>query len=358
MVNAVALILSWLAATASFSTRPFAARARAPSARTPPIVARKKNQEWARAAPADKAIAAGSVLCASPGSFDHYFMESLVLLVEHDQNIGTKGVLLNHETPWSIADMVGDPDSPVVQTFGENPMFLGGDAGRDTMLMLHDLPLLDGARPLNEEAFDPDRPKLLSVGGVSAAADLVADGQLRASQFKFFYKTVEWLPGQLEQQFGEGLFEHIELAPSLLLGQSGQKMMWAEVRQLMRDAERERQLKEGGGAAPIEEVPTITDLPATRYAPAANSKTFEALKQKEAQKAAPSPASAPAPAAVAAEPDENTVVDVLGYRVFKGNAQWEVRWGGASELTTWETRQVIEAAGGEELAKRADAMRQ
>lgn len=329
------------------------------------IVARKKDDKWARAAPVGEPLTAGSVICAAPGSFDHYFMESLVLLIEHDEREGSVGVLLNHETPWTVADMVGDPTSDVVRGFGENAMFLGGDAGSDTMLMLHELPLLEGARQLNPAKYDPDRPKALCIGGVGTAAELVATGVLRASQFKFFYKTVEWLPGQLAQQFSDGIFEHIELSSSLLLGQSGQKMMWDEVRELMRAAERRSVEGRGGDAEAAEEVPIIENLPATRYAPAANSKAAEALSSGRASAeaspttAAPPPASAPpaAPSPPAPPADANTIVEVVAHRTFKGNEQWQVRWGGDGTCTSWETREVILASGSEELAERADALR-
>ena len=127
----------------------------------------------------------------------------------------TKGVLLNHETPFTVADMT----SNLGDMLGENPLFLGGDAGSDTMIMLHGMPLLEGARKLRADGDDS-----LCVGGVRTAVDLVERGELRADKFKFFYKTVEWLPGQLAEQVADGLFGQVELSADLLLGQSGQKL--------------------------------------------------------------------------------------------------------------------------------------
>jgi len=67
------------------------------------------------------------VLLAAPGSFDHYFLESLVLIIEHDASTGTRGVLLNHETPWEVEEMA---PGAFDDTFAANPVFLGGDAER------------------------------------------------------------------------------------------------------------------------------------------------------------------------------------------------------------------------------------
>merc|ERR1719149_618686 len=40
---------------------------------------------------APETLGPGSIVMAEPGNFDHYFLESLVLIVQHDDK-GTKGV--------------------------------------------------------------------------------------------------------------------------------------------------------------------------------------------------------------------------------------------------------------------------
>ena len=69
------------------------------------IACRAKGESWARRLPASTPLGPGSVLAAAPESYDHYFMDSLVLLIEHSAATGSKAVLLNHETPWTVADM-------------------------------------------------------------------------------------------------------------------------------------------------------------------------------------------------------------------------------------------------------------
>ena len=41
----------------------------------------------------------GTVLVATPGSFDHYFMDSLVLVLDHDDEKGTSG----SASVWRVA---------------------------------------------------------------------------------------------------------------------------------------------------------------------------------------------------------------------------------------------------------------
>ena len=162
------ILLSMLASSLSWTTSFRAA------SRVHDVLCRatRGDERWARRVPAEEPLVEGSVIAATPGSFDHYFLESLVLILEHSDEAGTVGVLLNHQTPWTVADM-----TEALGELGENILFLGGDAGRDTMVMLHDLPLLKGARQLGQTN--------LCLGGVSEAIDLVGSGQLRANKFKF-----------------------------------------------------------------------------------------------------------------------------------------------------------------------------
>ena len=118
---------------------------------------------------------------------------------------------------------------------------------------------------------------------------------LAAEKLKFFYKTVEWLPGQIEKQCADSLFEHISISNDLLLGQRGPRVMWAEVKELITLDEKKRAAKAAAGEGDDDGVPIISDLPATRYAPA--SFTVD-LQEPKAAEAAPPAAPPPAPAQV------------------------------------------------------------
>lgn len=192
--------------------------------------------KWARPQP-DASLAPGTILFASEGSFDHYFRESLVLLTAHDEK-GSVGVLLNHQTPWKVEEMAPGALAP----FSANSVFLGGDAGRDTMMMIHGEAELPGAVEVGRGVYR---------GGVAAAEQAVEQGALPPDRFKFFYKTVEWLPRQLEEQVDSGVFEPILLSPGWLFGPSGHRSMWEDVRDhLMHEQETEE--KQGPALASSE----------------------------------------------------------------------------------------------------------
>ena len=147
---------------------------------------------------APETLGPGSIVMAEPGNFDHYFLESLVLIVQHDER-GTKGVLLNHGTyatpgskptsrplasllltrlslalgrPWTVEDLAPGQ----LEQFAASKVFLGGDAGRDTMMMVHGEEMLPGAEEIgNGEHLrwksSPLRPGCLSrpSGGLAEA---------------------------------------------------------------------------------------------------------------------------------------------------------------------------------------------
>ena len=86
--------------------------------------------------------------------------------------------------------------------------------------MIHGEGSLPGAQTIGRGVYQ---------GGLHAAATAVEQGKLSAERFKFFYKSVEWLPNELEKQIDAGIFRVIELSPGWLFGPVGSRLMWREV---------------------------------------------------------------------------------------------------------------------------------
>ncbi len=332
----------------------------------------KKEDDWARALD-DEPIRVGSVVLSTEGSVDHYFHQSLVLVLEHSDDAGTRGVILNNPSPWTVSDMGAS-----LESLGENTVYLGGDAGSDTMVMVHGLHLVKGSAPIGEEAVGAALGGAgLYLGGVKDAVELVEAGQLSPDKFKFFYKSVEWLPKQLERQRAEGMFRHVSLSPSLLLGDAS-RSMWERVSDLLRHDEAGGRRGDGGeseGEAAV--------APSSAWAASAAAKDAEAAKEAEAEEklgqsereaanaameallqkgverartAVGLPSEPPSGADAAATAAESggtsgglkssgrRVGEVIEYRDFKGLEQWRVRWEGrGAEDDSWEVMSVLDS---------------
>ena len=115
------------------------------------------------------------------------------------------------------------PRSP---EFSAEPLFLGGDVGRDTLHVLHPHPHLEGAQPVLHG---------VCIGGFRGAKDAVQRGDARPEDFRWFTRYAGWAPGQLEAECQQGVWFTAAAGKDLVLQRvtgTGQEM-WHQVLELM-----------------------------------------------------------------------------------------------------------------------------
>lgn len=134
-------------------------------------------------------LAPGTVLIAQPDQYDHYYHEAVMLVLEHGEG-GSRGVLLNRETPFTMGEMATGMDC-----FAQSTVYRGGNGGSDTVLMLHTRSDLRGAKPVGDSG--------LYLGGLKDAQELVSTGAADVSAFKFFFNSERWAPSELAKQVGQ-----------------------------------------------------------------------------------------------------------------------------------------------------------
>ncbi|MBT2209197.1 MULTISPECIES: YqgE/AlgH family protein [Actinomadura] len=142
-------------------------------------------------------IRVGLLLVATPQLEDPNFRRSVVLVVEHDLEGGTLGVVLNRPTEVPV-DRVLPPWAELVT--GPSVVFQGGPVALDNALALARLPGED--EPLGWRALD---------GGTEVArvglVDLDAPPALLAPellQFRVFAGYAGWSSGQLHAEIEDG----------------------------------------------------------------------------------------------------------------------------------------------------------
>ncbi|MBW8483853.1 YqgE/AlgH family protein [Actinomadura parmotrematis] len=146
---------------------------------------------------ADDGITVGSLLVATPQLEDPNFRRGVVLIVEHDHDGGTLGVVLNRPTEIPV-DRVLPPWAGLVT--GPPVVFQGGPVALDNALALARLP--GDGEPLGWRALDGDAA-VARVGLV----DLDAPPGLLAAellQLRVFAGYAGWSEGQLRAEVEDG----------------------------------------------------------------------------------------------------------------------------------------------------------
>ncbi|GAA4612308.1 YqgE/AlgH family protein [Actinoallomurus liliacearum] len=145
----------------------------------------------------DDGISTGRLLVATPQLADPNFRRSVVLIVEHEPEGGTLGVVLNRPTEVPV-DQVLPPWSELVT--GPSVVFQGGPVALDSALALAHVPGTD--EPLGWRALNGS-PAVARVGLV----DLDVPPEILApevARLRVFAGYAGWGTGQLQSEIDEG----------------------------------------------------------------------------------------------------------------------------------------------------------
>lgn len=140
----------------------------------------------------------GVVLVAPAHEASHFLMKSAVFVqaVGEDEEGTTlvRGVIIDHPTAFTMGEMA---PGTVYGSLAGNILFRGGDAGRDTAMLLHSR----GGDAV--ECGDMIGASGIYEGGLQSALDAAEGGVVDPEEFKFFFNFVEFTERQLEQMLAE-----------------------------------------------------------------------------------------------------------------------------------------------------------
>lgn len=129
----------------------------------------------------------GRVLIAEPFMGDYYFGRSVVLLIDHQDNDGTFGVVMNKLSGAMLNDIV--KDFPAF----EAPVYIGGPVQTDSLFYMH---TLGQEIPESEEVL----PGLFWGGDLSALQEMMTLKLLNKDQIRFFLGYSGWEAKQLSSE--------------------------------------------------------------------------------------------------------------------------------------------------------------
>lgn len=134
--------------------------------------------------------AAGKFLISEPFMGDKNFSRSVVLICEHEQDLGTFGLVLNKELDMTLKEAV-----PELVGF-DAPLFFGGPVQQDTLHFIHKRKdLFEDCGVIQNGVYwsgDFDKLKYYLNGG-----------QIDNSEIRFFLGYSGWDDGQLQEELAE-----------------------------------------------------------------------------------------------------------------------------------------------------------
>ena len=155
-------------------------------------------------------IEPGTGLISAKNTSNKNHVVERVLIFEHTSQ-GTGGLVPHQPTPIRLKDL----SIPAFAAFAENPIMLGcgtdspsagGSSNSNVPLSdmapwfwIHNVVGLEGSSKLTGA-----RSPLFMGGNIAKASDLISDGTIEPSQFKFFWKYKSWPADQLMKDIEAG----------------------------------------------------------------------------------------------------------------------------------------------------------
>lgn len=161
-------------------------------------------------------LRSGTVLVSRPDQYDHFFNDAVILLCEHGDS-GSRGVLLNRETPFTMGEMAAG-----MGCFADSSVHRGGNGGADTVLMLHARADVTGSTPIGNSG--------LYLGGLKHAQQLIAEGRADVSEFKFFYNSQVWGSGSLEAQLEQTWLTTDDVTAAEIMSARGDRTLHSKLK--------------------------------------------------------------------------------------------------------------------------------
>ena len=140
-------------------------------------------------------------LIASPQMKDGNFKRTVVLLVSHNAE-GALGIVVNRESNFRIGNVIESAEK-LAPSRANRPVLWGG-------------PVEPGAGFVIFRGNAPEGWQVTEELGVSASKERLADLVLAGQEFHLALGYAGWGPGQLDREFNEGSWVHVDATPNIL----------------------------------------------------------------------------------------------------------------------------------------------
>lgn len=156
-------------------------------------------------------VKTGDILLSEPFLNDFYFSRSVILLIDHDDNEGSLGIVINKRLSVPFNDLVrGFPE------FNAD-VYLGGPVGTDRIFFIHTV-----------GEIIPDSHKLKSglywSGNVNALKSMIKHDLIKSHEIRFYVGYAGWDAGQLRKELRLNSWVVNNVSPKMILNTNPSKM--------------------------------------------------------------------------------------------------------------------------------------
>lgn len=134
----------------------------------------------------------GTVIVAKPTVEDSCFKRSVIMMVDHDHEKGSMGLIVNKPTGFMLHDVL-----PEMENADDIPLYLGGPVNPEMMFFLHTLgtDVIPGSLQIARGLYFG--------GKYEDMKHYVASGEQVAGRVKFILGYSGWEKGQLDSEIAQ-----------------------------------------------------------------------------------------------------------------------------------------------------------
>lgn len=158
----------------------------------------------------------GNFLIAEPFLLDNYFSRSVILLCEHENEIGTVGFMINRILSEKLDDFFPELNEKV-----EIPIYFGGPVHPERLHFIHSL-----ANEIEDGLKIADG--LFWGGNFEKVKELLMEDKLDISRIKFFLGYSGWEKNQLADEMKENTWIVSDGAKELIFSDEEDTTIWKQ----------------------------------------------------------------------------------------------------------------------------------
>lgn len=143
------------------------------------------------------------------------FTHGVVLVLEHDDAVGTTGIVLNMPTPLAVGQL--GLEEELAAAFGRRPLCVGGPLGKERLHIVHGRRDVEDAMEVIDGVY---------IGGLEHAVQMVRRREAPPTDFCVLVGYSQWGPWQLAQELADDTWWVIAASESVIQDLLAETASW------------------------------------------------------------------------------------------------------------------------------------